>query len=411
MKKFSILFLAGLGGTAHANAFLLNEFDAKAVGRGNASTATDSDPSSIYYNVGGLAIGEGTNVQIGGSLISAGASYTDLAGNKTDTATSPQAVPGVFVSARIHPMVAIGVGMYTPFGLALDWPTTSPSADVVQDIALHTFFLTPSVGVNLGSIIPGLTAGAGLDLVPATIDLRQAVYFGTDRGSAHLAGKAFGVGARVGVMYRPASEPRLSFGVMWRSDVKEDFSGDGNFDAPAPYRSQLPPDGAVKTSITLPQQVTGGAAFKMLPDFELEANVIWTNWSKFHTLNIDVPAPTSGTMTISTPENYENKTSFRIGGEYGMPHLGLAFRAGYIYDPTPIPSTNLTAQLPDINRNDVTIGASKTAGQYAVHVGLLWVLPGSRTTSMTDPYQPQYKGKYDVSAFVASVTLQGHFAK
>ena len=411
MKKFSILFLAGLGGTAHANAFLLNEFDAKAVGRGNASSATDSDPSSIYYNVGGLAIGEGTNVQIGGSLISAGASYTDLAGNKTDTATSPQAVPGVFVSARIHPMVAIGVGMYTPFGLALDWPTTSPSADVVQDIALHTFFLTPSVGVNLGSIIPGLTAGAGLDLVPATIDLRQAVYFGTDRGSAHLAGKAFGVGARVGVMYRPASEPRLSFGVMWRSDVKEDFSGDGNFDAPAPYRSQLPPDGAVKTSITLPQQVTGGAAFKMLPDFELEANVIWTNWSKFHTLNIDVPAPTSGTMTISTPENYENKTSFRIGGEYGMPHLGLAFRAGYIYDPTPIPSTNLTAQLPDINRNDVTIGASKTAGQYAVHVGLLWVLPGSRTTSMTDPYQPQYKGKYDVSAFVASVTLQGHFAK
>jgi long-chain fatty acid transport protein len=409
MKKLTILLLAGIGGSAHANAFLLNEFDAKQVGRGNAGTATDSDPSSIYYNVGGLAIGEGTNIQIGGSLIAAGASYTDLSGNKTDTSSSPQPVPGIFASARIHPMVAVGVGVYTPFGLALDWPTTSPQADVVQNIALHTFFITPSVGVNLGSLVPGLTAGAGLDLVPATIELKQAVYFGADRGSAHRAASAVGIGGRVGVMYRPSSEPRLSLGVMWRSDVKENFTGNGDFDAPSPYRSQLPPDGTVKTSLTLPQQVTGGAAFRFLPDLELEANVIWTNWSKFHTLDIQVPAPTSGTMTISQPQDYENKTSFRIGGEYGFPHLGLAVRAGYIYDPTPIPTTTLTAQLPDINRNDVAIGASKTAGKYAVHVGLLWVLPGSRSTSMT-PNMPQYKGSYDVSAFVASVTLQGHFA-
>ena len=408
MKKLSILLLAGLGGSAHANAFLLNEFDAKAVGRGNASVATDADPSSIYYNIGGLAIGEGTDVQFGGSVIVANGSFTDLSGNKTSASNSPQAVPGFFASARVHPMIAVGIGLYTPFGLALDWPTTSPQADVLQDEALRTIFITPSVGVNLGSIVPGLTAGAGLDLVPATIDIRQAVYFGTDRGSAHLGGTAFGVGARVGAMYRPAGEPRLSFGVMWRSDVKEDFSGDGDFDAPAPYRGTLPPDGAVKASITLPQQVSGGAAFKILPDLELEADAIWTNWSKFKTLNIDVPAPTTGTMTISTPEEYQNKTTFRVGAEYGMPHLGLAFRAGYIYDPTPIPSTHLTAQLPDINRNDVTIGASKTAGDYAVHVGLLWVLPGSRETSMTDPYLPQYKGTYDVSAFVATVTLQGH---
>ena len=409
MKKLSILLLAGLGGSAHANAFLLNEFDAKAVGRGNASSATDVDPSSIYYNVGGLAVSEGMDVQITGSMVVAGSTFTDLSGNKTDTTNNAQPVPGFFASARIHPMVAVGVGVYSPFGLGLDWPTNWEQADVVQAIALRTIFVTPSVGVNLGSIVPGLSVGAGIDIVPASIDLKQAIYFGTDRGTAHLGGKAYGIGARVGAMYRPAAEPRLSLGVMWRSDVTEDFSGDGNFDAPAPYRASLPPDGAVTTSITLPQQVTGGAAFKVLPDLELEANVIWTNWSKFKTLNIEVPAPTTGTMTITTPEDYQNKTSFRVGGEYGFPNLGLAVRAGYIYDPTPIPSNRLTAQLPDVNRNDVTVGASKTFGDYAVHLGLLWVLPTSRETSMTDPYAPQYKGTYDVQAFVASVTLQGHF--
>jgi long-chain fatty acid transport protein len=407
MKKLSFVLVAALGGSAYANGFLLNEFDAKAVGRGNAVTATDVDPSSIYYNIGGLAVGEGTNVQIGGSLVSPNASFADVDGNKTKSDTNPQGIPGVFASARVSSMVAVGIGFYTPFGLAISWPTTSPQTDVIKDEALHTFFITPSVGLNLGSFVPGLSVGGGLDLVPATVELKQYIPFGNEMGTAHLAGTAFGVGGRIGAMYRPPSEPRLSIGVMWRSDVKENFSGSGDFDAPAPFRGQLPPDGDVKTSVTLPQQVVGGAAFKIVPDFELEANVYWTNWSKFKSLDIEVPAAGSGTMTIGGPRDYENKTSFRVGAEYGFPRIGAAVRAGYIYDPTPIPSTHLTAELPDINRNDITIGGSKTFGNYGIHVGLLWVLPGSRSTS-DQPNEPEHKGTFDVSAFVASVTLSGH---
>ena len=89
-----------------------------------------------------------------------------------------------------------------------------------------------------------------------------------------------------------------------------------------------------------------------------------------------------------------------------MPALGAAFRAGFIYDPTPVPAEHLTAELPDINRFDVTVGATKTWGSYGAHLGLLWVLPGSRDTASTQ-YQPEYKGTYDVSAFVATVTLSG----
>lgn len=409
MKKLGLFLLAVTGGSAHANGFLLNEFDAKAVGRGNASSATDTDPSSIYYNIGGLAVAEGTNIQLGGSLIQPNASFTDLSGTKTTSDTNPQAVVGVFASARITPMVAVGIGLDTPFGLAISWPASSPQTDVIKDEALHTFFITPSVGLNLGSFVPGLSVGAGLDLVPATVELKQYIPFGTDMGTAHLGGTAFGVGGRFGVMYRPPSESRLSLGAMYRTDVKEDFSGTGDFDAPSPYRGQLPPDGDVKTSITLPQQVTGGAAFRILPDLELEGNVIWTNWSKFKSLDIEVPAAGSGTMTIGGTRNYQNTTSFRVGAEYAFPHIGAAVRAGYIYDPTPVPAEHLTAELPDINRNDVTIGGSKTFGNYGAHVGLLWVLPGSRSTADT-PYLPQYKGSYDVSAFVATVTVSGHFA-
>ena len=409
MTKLPILSLAALGalgGIANANGFLLNEFDARAVGRGNAEVATDIDPSSIYYNIGGLAAAEGTQVMIGGSLIGPSASFTDTSGVKTTSTTPAQAVPGVFVTSRVSSLVAVGVGFYTPFGLANTWPDSSPQANLIESETLHTFFVTPSVGLNLGSYVPGLTIGGGVDLVPATVDLTQAVYFGADRGSAHLGGTAFGVGGRLGVMYRPGFAPRLSLGAMWRSDVKENFSGTGDFDAPAPYRAQLPPDGDIKTSITLPQQVSGGVAYRPVDPLEIEADVIWTNWSKYNSLNIDVPASMStGTMTIAQPQDYTDTVTARVGIGYHLSRAA-AVRVGYMYDPTPVPAEHLTAQLPDIDRNDVTAGASVAFGRYAVHLGLLYVIPSSRKTADT-MYEPVYKGTYDVSAWVASLTLSG----
>jgi long-chain fatty acid transport protein len=421
IKRTAILLVAGAGVTAHAGGFLLNEFDAKAVGRGNATTATDVDPSSIYYNVGGLAAGvDGTQAMISGSLVSPQASFTDATTNeKTDANASTAFVPGVFVSHRMTSMFAIGIGFYTPFGLSVSWPTSSAQAEVAQDVTLRTYFITPAVGANLGSFVPGLSVGAGIDLVPATLELKQQIPFGTDPpGNAHLGANAVGIGGRIGVMYKPNSMRQLSLGAMWRSDVKEDFSGTGNFnvDASTPqFRSLLPPDGNIKTSITLPQSVSAGVGYRATDSLELETDVVWANWSKFKQLDIQTPSATvpMSTMTIHQVTAYDDTVSVRVGAEYAFPWVGAAVRAGFIFDPSPVPSAHLTAQVPDIDRYDVTLGGTKTIGDYAVHLGLLWVLPGNRKTAggtFTDPMNtPEQKGTFDVTAFVATVTLQGHF--
>ena len=154
--------------------------------------------------------------------------------------------------------------------------------------------------------------------------------------------------------------------------------------------------------------MTGGVAYRPIPQLEIEANVIWTNWSKFKSLDIVVPGSAGGTMTLVTDEEYEDKISVRVGVEYTLPDVGVGLRVGYIYDPTPIQPQFLTVQLPDVDRNDVTVGASKAFGNYDVHLGLLYVLPTNRKTA-DDPSMPVYKGTFDVSAFVASVTLAGRF--
>jgi len=410
MKNLSyFIFAATLGSSAiaSANAFNINEHDGRVTGRGGATTATNTTPSAMVFNPGGLAVAEGTNVLIGGSLYVAQGSYTPLAGgDKVTTDSSPAVVPSFYLTSRVHEMLAVGIGLHLPFGLAVSWPTGHPQADVIQDQSLRTYFITPTVGLNLNKQVPGLSIGGGIDIVPATVQLEQAIIFGDATGSATLGGDALGIGGRFGVMYRPPSAKQLSVGAMWRSDVKLDFAGKGDFDIDPQYRPQLPPDGDIKTSITLPQAISGGVAYDPTPELEFEVNAVWINWSKFNELRIELPG---GAETVS-PQDYHNTVTFRLGAEYALPKQKAAVRAGFIYDPTPIPRETLTARLPDVDRKNITLGGSKYFGEYGAHLGLLWVTPGSRETSEM-MYTPAYKAKYGVQAFVASLTVSGHFGK
>jgi long-chain fatty acid transport protein len=406
MKNLSyFLFAAAFGSSsvASANAFNLNEHDAAATGRGGATAASNVGPSSVMFNPGGIAIAEGTNFQVGGSVIIAKGAYTLEGGDKTTTDTAPAIVPNLFLTSRVHDMVGLGIGLHFPFGAAISWPDGHAQADVIQDQSLRTYFITPSIGLNLDKQVPGLSFGGGVDIVPATVELERAVVFADAVGTAHLGGDALGVGARFGAMYRAPTVPGLKLGVMYRTPVKLDFSGKGDFDIEDPYRSQLPPDGDISTTITLPQQVWGGVAYSPVPELEVEFDAVWINWKSFKELRITLP----GDIDTVAVQNYHNTTTLRLGGEYKLAPQNLALRAGFIYDPTPIPDTSQTAQLPDINRINVTAGASMSFGNYAAHLGLLWVTPGSRETS-DELYMPAYKGTYEVQAFVASLGLTGH---
>jgi len=405
---FAALGLGALAGIASANGFYINEHDAKVTGRAGAVTATIDGASSVIFNPGGIALAEGTNVSVSAALIAAKGSYYDASNNdeRTDTDSSPAVLPSIFVTSRLTDMVAVGVGFHLPFGLALSWPDNHTQADVLQDQALRTYFITPAVGINLGEHVPGLSIGFGLDLVPATVQLERAVVFGDTRGTAVLGGDAFGIGGRAGVQYQPSAFKKLRFGAMWRAQVDLDFKGKGDFDIDPAFRAQLPPDGDISTSISLPQTFAGGVAYNATPELQLEVNAMWINWSKFDKLAIKLPGDTE-TVTV---QNYEDTVTLRVGAEYALMNRKAAVRVGYTYDPTPIPNTTVSAQLPDADRHVVTGGGSYSFGNYNVNLGLLYIMPASQTTSDAE-YMPVFKGKYEVTAFVASLTLGGKFGK
>jgi long-chain fatty acid transport protein len=400
---------------AYAGGFLLNEHAGKASGRGVAVTATVRDGSAMVYNPAGLAAADGFNVLIGTNLISASATFNDAtSGASTDTESEILVIPNGFVHGKID-WIAIGVGAHSPFGTRLKWPASSPAADEIRTASVTTYFITPTIAFDLNDWVPGLKIGGGLDLVPASVRLERDIFFGSERGTAVLGGNAFGFGGRVGIMYEPHVAPEISLGVAYRSAVRIEFEGHGDFDAEAPYRSQLPPDGDVTAPVTLPASFLGGVAYRPYAGLEVEANVQWTDWSTFKQIDINLP----NGVTETIPRNFKDTFTARGGVEYQFRDPGVDVRGGYVYDPSPVPANTLTVLQPEIDRHEITAGGTYHLPQSLyegaglrdlfIDVGVLWIIPGSAATSDTAMYEPHHKGEFDMQALVGTVSLGAQF--
>jgi long-chain fatty acid transport protein len=391
-------------GLAHASGFHVDEQDARATGRAGAVTADPGGAAAVYYNPAGIAALDGVDVELGASSVTPSAKFKSAdSGETTKARTQTFVLPQLFASWRASEVVAIGVGVYSPFGLALDWPASSPGRASLREAELRTFFLTPAVALNFSRWVPGLAFGAGLELVPASVRLTRDVPFGVDTGSAAISGEAFGIGGHAGLIFHPRPLPQWSFGVTYRSPVKLNFDGQANFDAPSIYRASLPPDGDIQTSITLPGSVNAGIAFAPTPEWKLELDGSWQGWSSYDQLDVHLP---DGSVQSSL-RGWKDSLTARLGSEYTFDERWTV-RLGAVWDQTPVPRSTLDFQLPDADRFDLTLGfGAQLSRNVQLDAGALYVLHQKRSTG-TAPYEPPVKGRYAVDAWVFGLSLGIH---
>lgn len=387
--------------SARASGFHVDEQDSRATGRAGAVVARAGNPSAIYYNPAGIAELHGVHVRAGASLVRPTAEFANQDGVITQAATNNFVLPQVFASWRASPLVALGVGVCAPYGLALDWPASSPGRANVRQVELQSVFITPAWALNLSKWVPGLSVGAGPDLVPAAVRLVRDIPFGTDVGEVELSGDAFGLGGHAGLSYQPPALPQWSFGLVYRSPLELSFKGRADFDAPDAYRGSLPPDGDVRTAITLPQMVTAGVAFRPVQGWEIELDASWRGWSSYERLDLELP----GGQVQSSPKDWRNSYTVRLGTEYAFLERWVA-RLGGAWDQTPVPQSTLDFQLPDIDRWVVSAGfGAQVSQEVEADLGVMVVLPGDRRTSSTDPLEPPVKGNFEISALVVGLTV------
>jgi long-chain fatty acid transport protein len=381
-----LLATLGLAGTAWSAGFQVDTQSARPTGMATAVTGGIDDSSAILYNPAGIANGKELDAQIGITPIYPSNTYTPVGGGtSTNTTTGAVVPPTIYASTALVKPLAFGIGLYSLYGLAIDWPNGWAGQDLVTHIQLTTFTINPTVAISLSK---AFRLAAGLDIVRGTVQLNRNIPFPGSQGSVELGGGAWGTGFNAGLQVDIVPGV-LSAGLTYRGTVTLPFTGNAHFSNIPPSFQSEPAlqDQAVATTIVLPQSSQLGITVHPMKELQIGADLVYTGWQSVGSLDIyfaNDPVPQS------QPRNWTHTFNYHLGAEWA-PDDSWRIRLGGMYDPTPIPASTLSPDLPDSNRVNLAAGLGYRIKGFTFDVAYTAVI-FSNTTSTLPTFPAQYNG-------------------
>lgn len=327
---------------AHALGIRILQQDSEATARGEAFTATADRPSAIYYNPAGITQLEGDHLQLGTySIITKPTYRSPLTGEVADMRDRLQSAAQIYYT---HPLAAgraaIGLGIYSPYGLGSEWSDDSPFRSFATKTQLQYVCINPVVAIRVAD---GLTVAAGLTVNYGHADLRRGILVSGDE--FRIDAEGWSLGYTAGLLWQPA--PRHSFGVTYRSASSMTFHGD------AFVKSQIAlPFGNERTrfDFDFPQHVMFGYSFRPSQDWNLEFDADWTDWRDVGTVRFQLA---SGDLLQTF--NWRSAWTYKFGVTRKFAN-GVAVSAGYLYGKSATPDSHFNPAIPDIDLHVFSLG-------------------------------------------------------
>jgi long-chain fatty acid transport protein len=394
MKSYLALALLWLPSAAFGLGIRIADQDPFATARGNAFTATADNPSAIYYNPAGITQLDGNNFRIGAYGISFETDYITPDGTAFDTKEELQIAPQFYYSFKPESQpLALGLGIYSPFGFSIEYPDNVPFRTLARDGAIRFLTINP---VFAFQITESLSIAVGATINYAEAEFGRGILAPGDRFS--FEGSGVGYGFNAGLLWKP--HRMHSFGVNYRSPVKIHFTGHSSanftneqisqFEAAnaqitaanaairaiqtqfAPFgpdvvnavlasfglpSEQIPlvqtsfPEEDADAEFQFPQNIVFGYSFRPNDSWNFEFNIDWTDWDNLNTvtLNQQLSGP------IALPFNWESSFFYEFGVTHYMCH-GLHASLGYIYSENSVPEVSFNPVVPDSDRHIFSVG-------------------------------------------------------
>jgi len=219
-----LLILLGLSSQVFASGFAITTQGAKAVGMGTAFVATADDPSAVYYNPAGLAGLNDAAVYLGTTAMSPSTTFDNKTGAKEETEDQVFLPPHLCMAYPLRNL-ALGLGVYAPFGMGTRWSDTGLTRYLATDSESETININPTVAMRVRS---WLMLGAGIDFMRSTVVMKKMVDQSSVGGGDApfiLDGNGDGWGYNAGIIIIP--DKRLRLGASYRSEVKIDYNRTG----------------------------------------------------------------------------------------------------------------------------------------------------------------------------------------
>lgn len=426
-----VALLVGLAPEAFAGGLSFPEQGAKATGMANAFAGQADDPSAIFYNPAGITQLPGTQVMFGTSIVYLDTTFrSSTSGESTQLQDQFPLLPHFYITHRFQKWderLSLGLGVYTPFGLVVDWPDNWQGRFDSINAKFRATIINPTIAYR---VTPDLSVAAGFRYANTSAEFQQkfsipAFGIGESKARAYDA-TANPIGWNVGLLYKLPERYATSIGLQFRSELQAKLNGSAEFSGPA---SAFFANTSVHSNFTMPPQLVLGVSTKIIPRWTFNADVEWEGWSTVGTI------PLHFTTTSSSPVNqqlldkagctnqqsapqagcrlWKNSYVVRIGAEYAATDR-LALRGGFFYDQSPIPDNTFDANIPNADIYAVTAGLGYKWDTRTLDIAYLIGFFEKRSidNSTLDPNNqagPTTFGSYSTTAHVLTISFTQKF--
>lgn len=412
-SKIIALALTGVCASTSANAagWQLNDFSVAGLGRAYAGGGVVGDDySALAYNPAGMTLG-GTGMQAGISVIQLHSDVTGTypAGSNNHDSTNVNVtteVPNFFAQYKVNDRVAVGFGVYVPFGLAIEYPKDWIGTDHGIDSELAVIDYSTAVAVKATD---KLSLGLGIFARNANVDLTSSTTRSGMKFENEFDLDDWGWGLHVGAMYEFTKNTRL--GVSYRSRSQHKIKGD--FDAMK--GSGIPTVGAT-LPMDAPEQVQLSGYHKLNDKIGLSAGAKWTRWTRFDALTIN-----NFVSPVEVAQRWKNAWNFSLGMDYYHSE-NWTFRTGIGFDESPVPNSyERTTAIADNDRWEIALGASYKQNAWTFDMGYMFLyLPhysvhnnrhklNNQAPMTPTGLLPQIDARYHTTAHVLGLQVQYSF--
>lgn len=381
--------LLGATPAAWGGGFQVPTYCVKCLGSRNAGAAASADtPSVLYFNPAGLGRLTKRELELGlnfakldidfedrGSTNPFGLSGQGAKGAQGDTSIL---IPNLYLSQPGPEGWTFALGIHSPYGLKTDYPRdwVGRYHGVYSEVV--NLDINPALAYR---VTPQLSVGAGVDLVYASVELTNALDFGSLLsaqlggplpalgitpgnlaldGYSTLEGDDWGLGWNLGVLFE--SSPQTRLGVSYRSEVDLNLEGESRVEVPTRVSnltggllgSEI---ASTRARLTLPATLWLGLHHDLGPQWSLMAGAQWTDWSTFEQIRVRYR---DGRPDFVDPQEWRDAWRFSIGAEYRHSPR-WSYRAGFEYDESPIPKVTKGPRITERDLRWVALGASFSA--------------------------------------------------
>jgi len=423
-----------------AGGYQINEQSVSGQGYGHAGRSSNvNDATIVFGNPAGMSFLERAQVTAGGTYLDVHSDIQNARASQSSpvfleatdglTDTLPVAgsnegdmvpgtlVPFAFYAQPVNERLALGFGVYAPFGSKTDYEEGFQGRNQGNYTEVAVVSAQPTLSYRVND---QWSVGAGITYNRVEGELHRQVPAATPLGltevDSRVDGDDEGWGYNLGVIYQPI--PETTLGLTYRSKV--DYTLEGSFKATSPELDALGVGTVTDDAsldLTTPETVNFSITQQMTDELKLMFGASWTRWSRFERILV---SGAERDVITNEEQSYSNAWAFATGGEYQL-NPQWVLRAGVAIDNTPTNDLTRSVRIPSDDRRIFSLGAGWTpvenltvdlAYSYLTERGTQvtqtktdsFTIAGQQTPPITSRYTADYKN--EAHGFGAQLTYR-----